>query len=281
MQVAAPTTSRQEQTKVASGLPEETVRGPEGVKAYIGSLRAGVPDLTVTVDDQIVDGDKVATRWNAHGTHDGELMGIGPTGRTATVTGITIQHIGNAGRTVEGWTNWDTLGMLRQLGAAPSRNRPTGPERHYPRRLDRRARKKAGAGADAEEPALAADKLEERAQRRPTRPLTGFGAGAPAEAAYVLASDDPRERQTCGRRRLVPSGRSGSAGTLALTRRSGSQPGAGGHHRRAAYADRGDDLFRRSMPSCPDGATVRGRSVCPTTARSPSSAAAGASGRWL
>ena len=100
--------------------PEETIRGPEGVKAYVGGLRAGVPDLTLTIDDQIVDGDKIATRWTAHGTHDGELMGIGPTGRTATVTGITIQRIGNAGKIVEGWTNWDALGMLRQLGAAPT-----------------------------------------------------------------------------------------------------------------------------------------------------------------
>jgi steroid delta-isomerase-like uncharacterized protein len=99
--------------------PEETVRGPEGVKEYVGRLRAGVPDLTVTIEDQVADGDKVATRWTAQGTHDGELMGIDPTGRAATVTGITIQRIGGAGQIVEGWTNWDMLGMLQQLGAAP------------------------------------------------------------------------------------------------------------------------------------------------------------------
>jgi steroid delta-isomerase-like uncharacterized protein len=103
--------------------PEETVRGPEGVKTYVGGLRAGVPDLTLTIEDQVVDGDKVATRWTARGTHSGALLGIQPTGRAAVVTGITIQRIGDAGRIVEGWTNWDMLGMLQQLGVAPPSGR--------------------------------------------------------------------------------------------------------------------------------------------------------------
>jgi steroid delta-isomerase-like uncharacterized protein len=96
--------------------PEQTLRGPEGVKGYIGRLRKGVPDLTLTVEDQLADHDMVATRWTAKGTHAGELMGIEASGRTATVTGITIQRLGPDGRIVEGWTNWDMLGMLHQLG---------------------------------------------------------------------------------------------------------------------------------------------------------------------
>jgi steroid delta-isomerase-like uncharacterized protein len=103
--------------------PEKTVRGPQGVSEYIGRLREGVPDLTVTVEDQLADGDKVATRWTAHGTHDGELMGLDPTGRTATVTGITIHRIEDGRQIVEGWTNWDMLGLLHQLGAAPQATR--------------------------------------------------------------------------------------------------------------------------------------------------------------
>jgi predicted ester cyclase len=99
--------------------PEATVHGPEGVKEYIGRLREGVPDLAMTIEDQVVDQDKVATRWTAHGTHTGELMQIEPTGRTATVTGITIQRFGPAGRIVEGWTNWDMLGMVQQFGIVP------------------------------------------------------------------------------------------------------------------------------------------------------------------
>jgi steroid delta-isomerase-like uncharacterized protein len=99
--------------------PEETVRGPEGVKEYVGRLREGVPDLTVTVEDQVIAGDKVATRWTARGTHDGELFGIEPTGRTASVAGITVQRFGADGRIIEGWTNWDLLGLLQQLGVTP------------------------------------------------------------------------------------------------------------------------------------------------------------------
>jgi predicted ester cyclase len=96
--------------------PETSVRGPEGVKEYVGRLREGVPDLTMTVEDQVVDQDKVATRWTARGTHAGELMLTEPTGRTATVTGITIQRFEPTGRIIEGWTNWDMLGMVQQFG---------------------------------------------------------------------------------------------------------------------------------------------------------------------
>ena len=99
---------------------EETTRGPEGVKEYVAVLRRGVSDLTVTVEDQVSEGDKIVTRWIARGTHDGALMGIPipPTGRAAAVTGITIQRVQD-GRVVEGWTNWDLMGLLQQLGVAP------------------------------------------------------------------------------------------------------------------------------------------------------------------
>ena len=97
---------------------EETTRGPEGVKEYVAALRGAVSDLTVTIEDQIAEDDKVVTRWTAQGTHDGQLMGIAPTGRGAAVTGITIQRV-TEGRVVEGWTNWDLMGMLQQLGVAP------------------------------------------------------------------------------------------------------------------------------------------------------------------
>jgi predicted ester cyclase len=61
----------------------------------------------------------VASRWTARGTHRGELMGIAPTGKQVTVTGINIERIAN-GKLVEGWSNYDTLGMLQQLGVIPA-----------------------------------------------------------------------------------------------------------------------------------------------------------------
>ena len=101
---------------------EEPVRGREGVQQYIGGLREAFPDLGMTVEDQVADGDKVATRWTARGTHEGDIMGIGATGRIAEVTGTTIQRI-HEGKIVEGWTNWDVLGLLGQLGVAPEPTR--------------------------------------------------------------------------------------------------------------------------------------------------------------
>lgn len=99
-------------------LPEE-VRGPAGVKELIAGYRAAFPDIHVTIEDQIADGDRVVTRWSVKGTHQGELMGMPATGKQATVTGITIDRI-VGGRIAESWDNWDTLGLMQQLGAVPA-----------------------------------------------------------------------------------------------------------------------------------------------------------------
>jgi len=95
------------------------VRGPAGVKELIAGYRAAFPDIHVTIEDQIADGDLVVSRWSAKGTHQGELMGIPATGKHATVTGITIDRIAD-GLIVESWNNWDTLGLMQQLGAIPA-----------------------------------------------------------------------------------------------------------------------------------------------------------------
>ncbi len=97
--------------------PENT-RGPEGIKQLIGMYRAAFPDLQFTVEDLIAEGDKVVVRWSSSGTHRGELMGLAPTGKRATVTGTGIDHFVD-GKIVESWNHWDTLGLMRQLGAAP------------------------------------------------------------------------------------------------------------------------------------------------------------------
>jgi len=99
-------------------LPEE-VRGPGGLRELIDGYRAAFPDIHITIEDQIADGDRVVTRWSAKGTHQGVLMGMTATGKQATVTGITIDRIA-AGRIAESWNNWDTLGLMQQLGAIPA-----------------------------------------------------------------------------------------------------------------------------------------------------------------
>lgn len=97
----------------------EPITGPEGLRRQAEGYRTAFPDVRLTIEDEIAEGDRVVTRWSARGTHEGELFGIPATGKQATVTGITIDRIDD-GRIVETWTNWDTLGLLQQLGAIPA-----------------------------------------------------------------------------------------------------------------------------------------------------------------
>ena len=97
----------------------EPLRGPEGVKTAVAGYRAGFPDLSLRTETQIAEGDLVCTRWTAVGTNTGEFWGMAPTGKQATVTGITINRFAD-GRIVESWTNWDALGLLQQLGVVPT-----------------------------------------------------------------------------------------------------------------------------------------------------------------
>jgi predicted ester cyclase len=99
--------------------PFSAERGPEAMKSLAGLYRAGFPDLSVTVDAQYEDGDVVVTRWAASGTQNGDLPGLPATGRTVAIGGIVIDRFeGDQG--AETWQNWDTLGMLQQLGAVPA-----------------------------------------------------------------------------------------------------------------------------------------------------------------
>jgi steroid delta-isomerase-like uncharacterized protein len=99
-------------------LPEE-VRGPEGMRRYVSMYRDAYPDTGFTVEDQIAEGGEVVTRWTGQGTHEGELMGIPPTGNRVTVTGIEVDRVVD-GRIEETWVIYDALGMMQQLGVAPA-----------------------------------------------------------------------------------------------------------------------------------------------------------------
>lgn len=95
----------------------EPVRGPEGMKEFLRMYRHAFSDAVITLDDVIIAGDKVVTRWTGRGTHDGDLMGIPPTGTPVAFTGIRIFRVAN-GQIAEGWVVWDTFGLMRQLGKA-------------------------------------------------------------------------------------------------------------------------------------------------------------------
>jgi steroid delta-isomerase-like uncharacterized protein len=98
-------------------IPEEP-RGPEGLKRFVSMYRNAFPDLNFTIEDQIAEGEKVGTRWVAHGTHQGELMGLAPTGNRVTVRAFTLQRF-SGGKIAEDWAHYDALGMMRQIGAIP------------------------------------------------------------------------------------------------------------------------------------------------------------------
>jgi steroid delta-isomerase-like uncharacterized protein len=98
--------------------PNAATPGPEGAKRTAEMYRAAFSDTRFEIEQQFADGDYVITRWTAHGTHDGELMGMPATGKQVSITGITIDRF-EGGKIVEGWTNWDTMGMMQQLGAVP------------------------------------------------------------------------------------------------------------------------------------------------------------------
>lgn len=89
--------------------------GPEGFKHFLARYRNAFPDLHITIEQQIAEGDLVVDRWTGRGTHSGELMGIPPTGKEVTLCGISIHRI-VGGKITETWNNYDALTMLEQLG---------------------------------------------------------------------------------------------------------------------------------------------------------------------
>lgn len=103
---------------VARPAPEVELHGRDEVRAFMQAMRDGFSDLAVTVVDQVAEGNRVATGWVAHGTHDGDYMGFEPTGRDATIKGIVIQTFRD-GMIAEGWTGMDRLSLLQQLGVVP------------------------------------------------------------------------------------------------------------------------------------------------------------------
>jgi len=103
---------------VDHGIAGMGFKGPEGFKQFVTTFISGFPDIRLTIDDMVAEGDKVAMRLTARGTHKGDLMGIAPTGKQVTMSGILIQRIaGN--KMAEGWLVNDNLGMMQQLGVVP------------------------------------------------------------------------------------------------------------------------------------------------------------------
>jgi steroid delta-isomerase-like uncharacterized protein len=90
----------------------------EAAKQEAADFRQGFPDVRSTIEDLIAEGEKVVARWMAHATHQGEYMGIPPTGKEVQFTGISVYRI-EGGKIAESWTVEDDFGLMRQIGAVP------------------------------------------------------------------------------------------------------------------------------------------------------------------
>ena len=93
-------------------------KGPEGFTQFVSMFRNAFPDINLKIQDMVAEGNKVLTRFTGSGTHQGELMGIPPTGKQVATSGMVVVCVEN-GKCVEAWENFDQLLMLQQLGAIP------------------------------------------------------------------------------------------------------------------------------------------------------------------
>lgn len=95
------------------GAPSE---GPKAVKQTVSMFRNAFPDLKISIEDLVAEGDKVSARATTRGTHRGTIFGIPATGKTVTMTGLTMVRIAD-GQITDSWVKNDVVGLLKQLGA--------------------------------------------------------------------------------------------------------------------------------------------------------------------
>ncbi len=93
----------------------QDIHGPDGYRANVEMVRTAFPDMDLITQDLIAEADKVVYRYTIVGTHDGELLGIEPTGREVEIAGMGIVRIED-GKLVKGWSNVDIFGLMVQLG---------------------------------------------------------------------------------------------------------------------------------------------------------------------
>ncbi len=92
--------------------------GPDGFYPFFERIHNTFTEIKTAVHDTIAEGDKICFRWSFEGKHAGDGLGLAPTGRRVTTTGISIVHVKD-GKLIEGWQNWDMLGLLEQIKSAP------------------------------------------------------------------------------------------------------------------------------------------------------------------
>jgi len=102
------------------GAGGQDVVGVDAFLKFQRTLLDAFPDMTITLESVIGSGDDVAVRWTSTMTHKGEWMGRKPTGKKITLTGMGFSRIGENGKAIEGWDEWDRYGLLKQIDGAAS-----------------------------------------------------------------------------------------------------------------------------------------------------------------
>ena len=92
--------------------------GLDVLKQVMLQWRTAFPDMRLECEEQIAEGDKVATRWAGTATHAGPFMGVAPTGKPLAIAGHVVDRVAN-GKIVESWFMDDIFGLLKQIGALP------------------------------------------------------------------------------------------------------------------------------------------------------------------
>src|SRR5919112_405956 len=90
----------------------------EAAKQEAANFRQGFPDVISTIEDLIAEGDKVVARWRSRATHQGEYMGIAPSGNEVEFTGISFYRV-EGGKIAQSWNIEDQLGLMRQIEVVP------------------------------------------------------------------------------------------------------------------------------------------------------------------
>jgi predicted ester cyclase len=99
---------------VVHGLQEQ-IRGPEAFKPFQRQFRTAFPDMRITVEEVLIDGDMIAARCSVAGTHTGPGLPIAAGGKPANFTGMCIARVKD-GKMIEGWNNFDFLSLYQQIG---------------------------------------------------------------------------------------------------------------------------------------------------------------------
>ncbi|HLF71692.1 MAG TPA: ester cyclase [Dehalococcoidia bacterium] len=105
---------------VIRDTPPGSASGADGVRQVVTMFRSAFPDMKITIEDLVAEGDKVTARSILQGTHQGALFGIAPTGKQVAMASLTMVTVRD-GKIRESWVRSDVQGLMGQLGATPPR----------------------------------------------------------------------------------------------------------------------------------------------------------------